>query len=582
MLYTANDWIITYDTSHDPLIFPPHIAQTSLRPDIVIHSNKTRQVVLIELTVPTEDNIIDWHTKKEEKYSKLLDDIAVNKWSGHVYGIEVGSRGYVARSVVFALKKLGMENSSIKSIRRNLSLICLRSSYLIYLSRKNAVWRPWENKSYPKYTKNVHSASAVQDHYLSCEQYDFVGFTEQEIYRSKILNGRKLGCLTNCYKSIDENDDFTGFFDLEVNKAKTINSRKLDILRKKERSSNLRLFSEDETGSGMPVGGEKADSTECRGNKPHKPSNSIKIIGIINLGNTCYMNIVMQCLNSLAPIVDYFKGNAYHADIQPQSKYNGKLANEVCVAFGNMNNNASPVSLAYLKNLIGNFYSPFKGSGQEDAHEFLIKLIELLCEDLGGGMEDIPQYLPDGTLTRGGSEEVPKIMEMLQGTQANTILCRSCHYASSTLETFNVLSLSPTSTNKNVEELLKCAYGDTHIDYSCPKCGLQNSSSQKNEIKKLPLLLIIHLNRFSISNRGIRKNEQYVEFPVTLKICTHEIKYNLKGITNHYGTLNSGHYTSFCKSRGDGNCFKCDDIRVTKMNTSIKTSAAYLLFYELS
>ena len=84
LLYTANDWIITYDQTHHPLIFPPHIVQTSLRPHLIIHSNTTRQVILIELTVPTEDNITDWHAKKEEKYSKLLDDIAMNKWMGHV------------------------------------------------------------------------------------------------------------------------------------------------------------------------------------------------------------------------------------------------------------------------------------------------------------------------------------------------------------------------------------------------------------------------------------------------------------------------------------------------------------------
>ena len=69
LLYTANDWIITYDKSHDPLIFPPHIVQTSLRPDLIVHSNTTRQVILIELTLPTEDNITDWYAKREEKYS---------------------------------------------------------------------------------------------------------------------------------------------------------------------------------------------------------------------------------------------------------------------------------------------------------------------------------------------------------------------------------------------------------------------------------------------------------------------------------------------------------------------------------
>ena len=70
-----------------------------------------------------------------------------------------------------------------------------------------------------------------------------------------------------------------------------------------------------------------------------------------------------------------------------------------------------------------------------------------------------------------------------------------------------------------------------------------------------------------------------VGFPVSLNMCHHEFIY-VKW--HHYGTLTSGHYTSFCKSRGDGDWYKCDDSRVTKMNTSIKISAAYLLYYELS
>ena len=142
LLFTANDWILVYDTTYNPLMFPPHIMQTSLRPDLVIYSNNTKQVILLELTVPTEDNIVQWHVKKEDKYEKLIDDIRMNQWRGYVFGIEVGSRGYVAKSLGFALGKLGLGQSAIKSLRKNVSLICLRSSYLIYMSRKITVWRP--------------------------------------------------------------------------------------------------------------------------------------------------------------------------------------------------------------------------------------------------------------------------------------------------------------------------------------------------------------------------------------------------------------------------------------------------------
>ena len=43
------------------LIFPIHIAQTSLQPDIVMYLNKTDQIILVELAILTNDNIIKRH-----------------------------------------------------------------------------------------------------------------------------------------------------------------------------------------------------------------------------------------------------------------------------------------------------------------------------------------------------------------------------------------------------------------------------------------------------------------------------------------------------------------------------------------
>ena len=163
-------------------------------------------------------------------------------------------------------------------------------------------------------------------------------------------------------------------------------------------------------------------------------------------------------------------------------------------------------------------------------------------------------------------------------------MCRICQYASSSFEPFSILSLSPTPTKKcNVEDLIKSSYADTNISYICPECGNQNSSLQRLETVKLPEVLIFHLKRFDVSNNGIGKNEQYVDFPLeNLNICDSEARYSLSGITNHYGSLNAGHYTGFCRARKDGVWYRCDDSRVTKMNTQIKTSAAYLLFYAVS
>ena len=66
----------------------------------------------------------------------LVDDAISNQWRGHVFGCEIGSKGYVAKSPGFALGKLGLCRTSIEKIKQIVPLTLLRSSNPIYLSRK--------------------------------------------------------------------------------------------------------------------------------------------------------------------------------------------------------------------------------------------------------------------------------------------------------------------------------------------------------------------------------------------------------------------------------------------------------------
>ena len=47
VLHSANDWELKYDDALELLMLPIHIAQTSLRPDMVLFSNLTKQVILL-------------------------------------------------------------------------------------------------------------------------------------------------------------------------------------------------------------------------------------------------------------------------------------------------------------------------------------------------------------------------------------------------------------------------------------------------------------------------------------------------------------------------------------------------------
>ena len=139
-LRCASDWVFLYDLE-DALIFPPEIAATLQRPDIVIFSRALRQVILIELTVPLEDRVCLAHERKRNRYLPLLSLCQSNGWNATHFPVEVGSRGFVAYSLMRCLTQQGFPPYWAKKVRNEASKVSLRCSYLIYLRRNIRVWQ---------------------------------------------------------------------------------------------------------------------------------------------------------------------------------------------------------------------------------------------------------------------------------------------------------------------------------------------------------------------------------------------------------------------------------------------------------
>uniref|UniRef100_A0A1I8F7S3 ubiquitinyl hydrolase 1 n=1 Tax=Macrostomum lignano TaxID=282301 RepID=A0A1I8F7S3_9PLAT len=126
----------------------------------------------------------------------------------------------------------------------------------------------------------------------------------------------------------------------------------------------------------------------------------------------------------------------------------------------------------------------------------------------------------------------------------------------------------------------------------CPRCRRDQSAVKKIDIWRLPPYLLIHFKRFScdrLSSRG-RKLNTLVDYPISnLDMSAyhssearpkHSLVYNLYGVSNHFGSMECGHYTAFCRNSNLNRWFKFDDETVTEMRSGeIRSVSNYILFY---
>ncbi|GFN82433.1 hypothetical protein PoB_000893900 [Plakobranchus ocellatus] len=87
---------------------PDVIRKTALRPDIVIHSASTQQIIMVELTVPYESRMEEAHAFKEGKYLVLTKELKKDGYEAKVMPVEIGARGFVGSSAYGLLSKLSI------------------------------------------------------------------------------------------------------------------------------------------------------------------------------------------------------------------------------------------------------------------------------------------------------------------------------------------------------------------------------------------------------------------------------------------------------------------------------------------
>ncbi|EPS70953.1 ubiquitin carboxyl-terminal hydrolase, partial [Genlisea aurea] len=124
----------------------------------------------------------------------------------------------------------------------------------------------------------------------------------------------------------------------------------------------------------------------------------------------------------------------------------------------------------------------------------------------------------------------------------------------------------------------------------CPQCKERRQASKKLDFWRLPEVLVIHLKRFSYSRSMKHKLDTFVNFPIhdldltkyvanNKNDARHQI-YELYALTNHYGSMGSGHYTAYIKVMDENRWYNFDDSHISQIGEEeVKSAAAYVLFY---
>ncbi|XP_077282465.1 uncharacterized protein LOC143908609 isoform X4 [Temnothorax americanus] len=331
--------------------------------------------------------------------------------------------------------------------------------------------------------------------------------------------------------------------------------------------------------------------------------------GLRNIGNTCFMNSVIQCLSNTRPLLEYLLNEQHLADINTTTsgmkgaliKAFSQVIHELWEVGGD-----HVVNTTALKSQIQRFAPRFMGYSQQDAQEFLRYLLEGLHEDVNRVTTKLPPIhgdIPDSytdmqkaveSWKRYLRSEDSTIVDVFVGQLRSSLRCTSCDHVSVTLDPFWDLSL-PIPARSGTVKLSQCLEHFTREEVldgdekpTCSKCQMRRKCTKSFSIQKFPKILVIHLKRFSPMERFRGKLNVMVDFPLTgldlsafaaprVPGCT----YNLYGVANHSGTTYSGHYTAYCKHPYSGEWHEYNDSRVSVVSArSIVSSEAYVLFYE--
>jgi ubiquitin C-terminal hydrolase len=342
--------------------------------------------------------------------------------------------------------------------------------------------------------------------------------------------------------------------------------------------------------------------------------------GLINLGNSCYLNSILQIMFNTPGFHDTYQKYVSYPSSEQEPCSSMVLAHKFDKVF-NAYLSDCPTDTLYrsLIDFVKQFqcYKHFD-DGQHDQHEYLLCLFNIIHDNMNRysnfNISGTPQHNYDlleqeafrewrlnGMCTTNIRLDKDKmdgydsaIFRLFTGQYCFQTECQEqdCKHVSHRFETFRCCEQPIGNTGKTCVQLHEVFDDLTSIiqleqddAYECGKCKCRNKSLRRCTFWRLPPILVISLKRHiyqQVRGRHVYlKDKRHVTIPETLDMKPYtsslrDTQYELYATGNHHGTPQGGHY--YAQIKKNGKWYRVDDDKIIEGK---QDNDVYLLFYKL-
>ncbi|XP_068717808.1 ubiquitin carboxyl-terminal hydrolase 36-like [Montipora capricornis] len=303
--------------------------------------------------------------------------------------------------------------------------------------------------------------------------------------------------------------------------------------------------------------------------------------GLSNMGNTCFLNSVLQVLTYTPPLVNYLTSKEHSEKCRSVGFCMlCELQKHVFRGFGHHQGEAiKPMAIIQKLKFIAKH---LRFGHQEDAHEFLRYVIDGMqksCLAAEGYTDKLDRM----------SKQTTMVHQVFGGYYRSQVQCLKCRNNSNTFDPLMDIMLDVKhvpSVEKALQRSIKLELLDGENLYMCPRCKRKVPAHKQFLIHRAPNILTLQLKRFDYNQMfggKISKQVEYAEYLDLRPYMTSKgppIKYRLYAVLVHSGySSNSGHYYCYVRA-SNGVWYQMNDSMVRQVALkSVLSQQAYLLFY---